>query len=121
MLQKNNTLAGIVGTNIMVRRKKRKLTQERLAEMVGIGQQSLSRMEKGHIAPRFDRLQAFASALGCSVADLFKQDDGGIQPSSINEIIRPLSADSQQAIINVVTEMTQAMLKLENRSCAMSS
>ena len=115
MPQRDNALAILVGTNIMVRRKKRKLTQERLAEMVGIGQQSLSRMEKGHIAPRFDRLQAFASALGCTVADLFLQEDGGIQTASINEIIRPLSVDSQLAVINVVTEIVQAMLKLEKR------
>ena len=115
MPQKGNALAGIVGANIMSRRKKHKLTQERLAEMVGIGQQSLSRMEKGHIAPRFDRLQAFASALGCAVADLFKQEGDDMQPASLNEMIRPLSAGSQQAVINVVTEMSQAMLNLEKR------
>ena len=115
MPPKDSTLAGIVGSNIVLRRKKRKFTQERLAEMVGVTQQTLSRMEKGHIAPRFDRLQAFASVLGCAVADLFMEKDDALQPASINEMIRPLSADSQQAVINVVTEMTRAILKLEKR------
>ena len=39
-----------VGANIQQKRKLRGLTQEKLAEMVGIGQQSLSRMEKGQLA-----------------------------------------------------------------------
>jgi transcriptional regulator with XRE-family HTH domain len=97
----------------MNRRKRRNLTQERLAEMVGIGQQSLSRMEQGHIAPRFERLQGFAAALGCTVADLFKQEDDESLQASIDDIIRPLSAASQQTLINILSEMSRAMLKLE--------
>jgi len=34
---------------------------------------------------------------------------------SIADMIRPLSSDSQKAVINVVAEMAQAMLKLEKR------
>ncbi|MCL1890340.1 MAG: helix-turn-helix domain-containing protein, partial [Desulfovibrionaceae bacterium] len=85
MSAKSTALTKIVGANIMNRRKRRNLTQEKLAEMVGIGQQSLSRMEQGHIAPRFERLQGFANALGCSVADLFQQEDDGTQQASVDD------------------------------------
>ena len=111
------SLTEVVGHNILIRRKKRKLTQEALAEIVGIGQQSLSRMEKGKIAPRFERLQNFAEALGCAVADLFEdsasEDDEQI--SSLKAFMNPLSVDSQQAVINIANEAARAMLKLEKK------
>jgi transcriptional regulator with XRE-family HTH domain len=115
MSEKIKSIAGIVGHNIQFRRKKRNLTQEELAEMVGIGQQSLSRMEKGKIAPRLERLQDFAEALGCVVVDLFEEnfveDDEPI--SALKAVIKPLSEDSQQAVINIASETARAMLKLE--------
>ena len=111
------SITGIIGHNIQFRRKKRKLTQEALAELVGIGQQSLSRMEKGKIAPRLERLQNFAEALGCMVADLFKEtsaeDDEPI--SSLKAVIKPLSEYSQQAVINIATETARVLLKLEKK------
>lgn len=113
MPDQRSTLAKIVGANIKNRRKRRNLTQETLAEMVGIGQQSLSRMEHGHIAPKFERLPGFANALGCTVADLFKQEDDGTRQVTLDDIIRPLSTSSQQTLITVLTEMSRAMLKLE--------
>jgi transcriptional regulator with XRE-family HTH domain len=109
------SIAGIVGYNIYIRRKKRKLTQEALAEMVGVGQQSLSRMEKGKIAPRFDRLQCFAEVLGCSVADLFNEGEvsGGTPLDELQALMRPLSSTSQQVVVNIAFEVASAMLKLE--------
>ncbi|MCL1894893.1 MAG: helix-turn-helix domain-containing protein [Holophagaceae bacterium] len=108
-------LTEIVGYNILSRRKKRKLTQEALADMVGIGQQSLSRMEKGKIAPRFDRLQRFAEVLCCTVADLFKEGEtNGSDPlAELQSFMRPLSANSQQVVVNIGFEVAKAMLRLE--------
>ncbi|MCL1916047.1 MAG: helix-turn-helix domain-containing protein [Desulfovibrionaceae bacterium] len=109
----SKALEKIVGENIFIRRKRRNLTQEKLAEMVGIGQQSLSRMERGHIAPRFDRLQELAGALGCPVAALFEQKVGDEPDIFFADMLRPLSPDSQKAVVNVAAEMARAMLKLE--------
>ncbi len=67
-------LTQLLGKNIQQRRKRLGLTQEELAERVRIGQQSLSRMEQGHIAPKTERLQLFADTLGCTVADLFRSE-----------------------------------------------
>ncbi len=71
MQEKSQTLTKIVGSTIHKRRKSLEMSQEQLAEFVGIGQQSLSRMEQGIIAPKFERLQQFADALHCRVVDLF--------------------------------------------------
>ena len=117
MSQKIKALAEIVGHNIQFMRKKRNLTQEVLAEMVGIGQQSLSRMEKGRIALRLERLQDFAEALDCMIVDLFKEtsieDDEPI--FALKAVMQPLSKDSQRAVINIASETARAMLKLEKR------
>ena len=74
-------------------------------------------MEKGKIAPRLERLQSFAEALGCMVVDLFKEayaeDDKPI--SALKAVMKPLSEDSQQAVVSIATETARAMLKLEKK------
>ncbi len=50
-------LTKIFGNNIRKRRKGLYLTQVELAERLGIGQQSLSRIERGVTAPKFERLE----------------------------------------------------------------
>lgn len=47
MKERPNSLAQIVGQAIFQRRRALGMSQEELAERVGIGQQSLSRMEQG--------------------------------------------------------------------------
>jgi len=72
MREKKNTLAIAFGAGIAEKRKKRGLTQGQLAGLLGITQDSLSRIESGEIAPKFSRLQDIADALSCTVVDLFR-------------------------------------------------
>lgn len=51
MKERPNSLTQIVGQAIFQRRRALGMSQEELAEKVGIGQQSLSRMEQGKTAP----------------------------------------------------------------------
>lgn len=74
MVDHSKNITKLFGKNMRQRRKKLKLTQEALAERVGICHQSLSRMEQGRISPKFDRLQTIAESLHCSVADLFHEE-----------------------------------------------
>ena len=106
-------LKTIVGQNIMEKRKLRGLTQDKLAELVGIGQQSLSRMEKGRIAPKLERLPVSAEALQCSVVDFFRTPDleDDVLASSIADLIRPLSPQSRDAVLSIASEM----VRLTNR------
>lgn len=64
-------LASIVGANIAALRALRGWTQTQLAEKLDMGPDSLSRMERGLVAPRFARLERIADALACTVAELF--------------------------------------------------
>lgn len=51
-------------------REARGLTQEQLAAASGVSRVQISRLERGHFAPRMDSLQRLAAALGVSIAQL---------------------------------------------------
>ena len=70
--EKRNSLARRVGANIAAYRKLKGWTQAQLGEILGIGTDSLCRIERGTMAPRFQRLEDIADALGCTVSDLFR-------------------------------------------------
>ena len=72
MRGKKEKLAVGFGAGIAERRKKKGLTQGQLAGLLGITQDSLSRIESGEMAPKFSRLQDIADALSCTVVDLFR-------------------------------------------------
>ena len=48
-------------------RQARGYTQSDLAELVGVTQGSISRLESGTIDPSFETLQALCAALGCTI------------------------------------------------------
>lgn len=75
-MQEGKKLTKAFGRGIAQRRAKLRYSQETVAKKVGIRQESLSRIGKGVIALKFERLQPFADALGCSVMELFRFDEG---------------------------------------------
>ena len=64
-------LARIFAENIRRKRKQIGISQENLAERLEISQQSMSRMERGVMMPKFERLPDIARELRCTVAELF--------------------------------------------------
>jgi len=94
------------GAIVAERRRLLGITQEILAERVGIYQESLSRMEQGVIAPRFERLQLFADALECSIADLFRVEiETSEVAAMIEQMLSPLSNREQKEIIEVIAKI----------------
>lgn len=77
-MSQGRALSKLIGVNIQERRKKLGLTQENLAEKIGVGQQSLSRMERGDIAPKLERLPDVAATLQCSGGGLFRSTAGTV-------------------------------------------
>lgn len=96
-----------VGKNIQMRRKKLALSQERMAERIGIGQQALSSMERGAIAPKFERLPIIAETLNCSVADLFRisEQDKERFESIVSDLMNDLNTEEQMATLEVIARM----------------
>jgi transcriptional regulator with XRE-family HTH domain len=59
------------GRRLRQLRRERDMTQEELAEMVGISTDFLSNVERGINAPSFENLEKIAKALRVPVSDLF--------------------------------------------------
>ena len=60
----------MIGSNIQSRRKMVGLTQEQLAERLGVSRQTVSKWETGGGSPNLDSLQAVARLFDVSVDDL---------------------------------------------------
>lgn len=59
-----------IGDRIRAARRPAKLSQEGLAEKVGVDRQTINRIEMGHHAARIDTLLLIADALDVSLSDL---------------------------------------------------
>jgi len=65
------SLKKMLGTKIQEIRKRKKLTQEMLADEVGIDPKSISKIENGNNYPSAETLTSIAQALGVDVYELF--------------------------------------------------
>lgn len=64
-----------IGGKIADLRKARGMTQQQLADMAGLAQQNLARVETGRYSSRLDTLAAIAEALGCQVEFIIKDGE----------------------------------------------
>ena len=101
----------IIGKAIAFRRREAGMTQESLADILGIAPDTLSRMENGRFAPKMGRLRDIAAALRCSVADLFRETDGKTldRASTIAEILKPLPDEAQAALVELMRQAVRVM------------
>ena len=76
----------VLGRRIAQARRERGLTQEALAERVGVSQTSIVRIEKGHTSPSVPNLIAIADTLGLSLDDLVW---GVYERPKATDLIRP--------------------------------
>ena len=93
-------VARLFGERIAAKRKEKGITQEALAEKLGISQESLCRMEKGLISPRFERLLDFSQALDCPIADLFAKPLG--KNSNVFTSMSPSGTDAAHVSVSAL-------------------
>jgi len=88
-------------------------TQAQFAETLGIGPDSLSRIEKGVVAHRLERLAEIAKALDCAVADLFRMegDPLSVKLDSLTDMLRPLSPDAQEDVLYLMMNLIRVVKK----------
>ncbi len=55
------------------KRTSKNLTQEELAEMLGVTRSTVAMWESGEAMPRTDKLPTLAKLFNCSIDDLFKE------------------------------------------------
>ena len=89
------------------------LTQAELAERLDMGGDSLSRIENGIVAPRFQRLEEIANLLDCAVADLFRKEGDPlcVKLGSVEDMLRPLPPDVQEDIVCLMMDVARTVKK----------
>ena len=71
------TLKHLVGKRVRKIRRNLDITQEQLAEAVGITSESISNIERGKTAPSFETLEKIAEVLQVQVKELFDFPEEG--------------------------------------------
>lgn len=107
MVKGEETQTVLLGQAIRKRRKQLGMTQEELAEKLGLGHQALSRIEHGHIAPKMDRLPLIAHSLQCTVSDLFRytESKNSSFASRIEDVLSGLSLQKQEYIFQHISSL----------------
>lgn len=105
-----------IGKRIKERREQLGLTQEQLAEKLGLATHYISTVERGTTFPRCEKLilllnglETSADAIFCDVLD----HSVGYKASMLSEQIRELPAEEQKRIMNMV-ELMVAQAKANN-------
>jgi transcriptional regulator with XRE-family HTH domain len=95
----------LLGARIKELRKWRKLSQEELAEMIGVETRQMSRIEVGQSFPTLDRLERIAKALDVPIKNFFDfmhLEEGEERAGDIKEMVKELSEDYQKIVYRFV-------------------
>lgn len=102
-----------IGKAIARHREACKLTQEEVAEKLRIGNEAVSRMERGVVMPTVARLAQLAEIFGCPTADLLAEvsttsrDRIGV----LSEKLQGLSEADRLLVLDVVERFSARLLR----------
>ena len=64
-----------ISRNLCALRRKQRYTLEEVAEKIGVTRQAVAKWEVGEALPRADKLPQLTSILGCTIDDLFRDNE----------------------------------------------
>lgn len=107
--ERQQELARKLGAAIAWRRDQAGLTQEELSEMLGIGNQAISRIERGAVMPTLPRLYELAEAFECRIDELLlsTSDRDADQAAVIAQQIARLHPRDRDLVVHVVKQLTE--------------
>lgn len=100
----------MLGARIRELRKSAGLTQEQLAERLGIDQKHMSRIELGKSYPSLDRLIMIGETLNVSLPSLFNymhMNEAAVRGKAIGEMIGQLDERDQRRVYKIVKVMLE--------------
>ena len=104
-------LAELVGQAIARQRSRCKLSQEQVAEKLGIGSEAVSRIERGIVMPNIERLVELAGIFGCETADLLTA--GSSRPEDqarrLDDLLSTLDTDDRALVMGVVERLVDRL------------
>ena len=83
------------------------MSQEQVAEKLGIGSEAVSRIERGVVMPNIERLIELATVFGCETADLLtegstRQED---QARRLQGLLSMLDSDDRTLVLEFVESL----------------
>lgn len=104
-------LAELVGQAIARQRARCKLSQEEVAEQLGIGNEAVSRIERGIVMPNIERLVQLAAIFGCETAELLtggssRPED---QASRLYGLLVRLEARDRELVLDMVERLVERL------------
>ncbi len=107
-------LAKTIGNSIVHRRQQLNLSQKELSVLLNITQDSMSRIERGVVSPKMERLTDIADILQCSVSSLFQitSTDINERALAIAESLEHLTKDQQEAVLSILHSAIEAVTKI---------
>jgi len=100
-------LKKFLGKRIQETRKARKLTQERVAELIGIETTSLSNIENGKYYPTSENLEKILKVLNITAEELFHVEEKKSAEETLNEIIQILKSNPSK--LNEIYKIVKAI------------
>lgn len=107
MSDKNQQLMQTIGKAIAKYRQATGLTQAQLAEILGIGNDAVSRMERGTTIPTVLRLIELAEIFNCEVADLLTESSNRSvdQARQLEQLLKGLNAVERAELLSVIEKL----------------
>ena len=94
------------GDNLRNLRKSKKMSQEKLAEKVGVSRQSVSKWETGDAYPEINNIMILCKIFGCNINDL------------VNETLIDIDSLDEEIKMNVVKLKKEKQTKMKRLSKA---
>ena len=100
-------LAGVIGRAIAKHRVESGLTQEQVAELLGIGNEAVSRMERGIVMPTVARLVELAEIFECDAADLLTEASTRTsdQGKYVGQLLAKLNGNDRAMVVEIVERL----------------
>lgn len=97
-------LAQAVGKNIKAGRKIKGMTQNQVAQELGVETETVSRYERGLLAPSFHQLEKICALLGMPAWMIFSDGDStpDAQAMTIAELLKGLSSREIEFVVSYV-------------------
>lgn len=107
-----------IPTNLRRLRQQAGLTQAHVAELAGVADATISRIERGRFLPSQDLLQRLGSAVGKTAADLVRRGGSEAKPALRSSEARLLALvrDMPDAQVDDVTRALKLLLTVARRS-----
>ena len=103
--EKKNEMFVNIGKNIRYYRECKKLTQEKLAEKVGLSPKHLSRLEAGRHIPYFDTIIMIAKEVDIRIDALLE----GVEENHINTFLTMMKSDISTMSTNQLKMLKQCI------------